>query len=81
MEKEIEDYITNISNLLNGQLRGAINTKAREENASLIMITMGNLFEEAYTFGKAVQAESENLELLKKELGIMKDNERREDNT
>lgn len=72
MEKEIEDYITNKSNMLNGQLRGAINLKAREENAQLIMITMGNLFESGYTLGKAIQADSQNLDQLKKELGIYK---------
>jgi len=70
MDKEIEDYLTSMTNLLNGQLRGAINKKAREENGELISITIGDIFNKAYGLGKGVQAQEQSLEKLKMDLGI-----------
>lgn len=62
-QEEVIEYITNISNLLNGQLRGAINRKAREENLELIMITMADVFENAHNI--AIQSEEDRLTLDK----------------
>jgi len=75
MDKEIEDYILLKTTLLNGQLRGGINEKARELNLALINFTIVEVFESAFKLGGAVQAELENIEQLKMELGIIKDND------
>lgn len=73
MEEEIKKYIESRALLLNGQLRGAINEKARDMNKDLINLTLGDIFEKGYDFGKAVQTSSDNLDQLKRELGIPKD--------
>ena len=73
MDKEIEDYLIGMTNLLNGQLRGAINIKAREDNKQLIMLTLNDIFEKAYGLGKLVDEQQRALKQLKDEL--------REDNT
>lgn len=70
MEKKIQDYLLHKSLGLNGQIRGAINKKAREENLDLIMITVGVIFEEAYNLGKSVKEQEETLDKLKKDLDI-----------
>ena len=41
-----EESITNLSTLLNSQLRGGINEKAREINLELIRMTMDRLWDE-----------------------------------
>ena len=71
MDKEIQEWLTSMTNLLNGQLRGAINAKAKEENGELISITVGNIFTNAYELGKAINANEENLDQLKIDLGII----------
>jgi len=68
MEKEIEDYLTGTTNLLNGQLRGAINAQAREDNRQLIMLTIHDVFERAYGLGKSVKEQQEALKQLKDDL-------------
>lgn len=70
MEKEIQDYLLQRSLGLNGQIRGAINKKARKENLDLIMITIGTVFEEAYSLGKSVKEQEETLDKLKEDLDI-----------
>ena len=70
MEKKIQDYLLHRSLGLNGQIRGAINKKAREENLDLIMITVRTIFEEAYSLGKSVKEQEETLDKLKKDLDI-----------
>jgi len=68
MEKEIEDYLTGTTNLLNGQLRGAINAQAREDNRQLIMLTVNDVFERAYGLGKSVKDQQDALKQLKDDL-------------
>ena len=48
---EIQSHIEARAKLLNGQLRGPINAKGREENLDLIIITMASLFEDGYKLG------------------------------
>ena len=49
--EEIETHILQRSSLLNGQIRGPINAKGREENLELIIITMSSIFEDGYKLG------------------------------
>lgn len=70
MEKEIEDYLISRTNLLNGQIRGAINSKAREENRQLIELTLSDVFDAAYGLGLTAKAQGEALDKLKEELDI-----------
>ena len=70
MEKKINNYLLHKSLGLNGQIRGAINKKAREENLELIMITVRTIFEEAYSLGKSVKEQEETLNKLKEDLDI-----------
>lgn len=79
MEKEIEDYLMHMTNLLNGQLRGAINQKARDQNKGFIMLTVGAVFEKAYNLGVQVKESNEALDKLKTDLGI--EDEKRKDTT
>ena len=68
MDKEIEEYLTNVSQLLNGQIRGAINKKAREENLELIQITILDIWDTGFNLGQTTKEQEINIELLKKEL-------------
>lgn len=68
MEQEIEDYLTNLTNMLNGQLRGAINLKARTENRELVMLTLRDCFENGKSLGERITNEKYQLEKLKEEL-------------
>ncbi len=68
MEKEIKEYLENVSRLLNGQLRGAINGKAKEENLQLIQLTMGDVFERAFNLGITSEQQKQALNKLKEEL-------------
>lgn len=68
MEKEVEEYLSNITKLLNGQIRGAINKKAREENETLIRITVNDVFEKGQEYGETITTQKYQLEQLKKEL-------------
>jgi len=70
MEEEINTYFSDISKLLNGQLRGPINKKAREENLELIQLTISDVFEKGYNLGKSVRENENNVDKLKSELGI-----------
>ena len=80
MEKEIKDYLSSTSNSLNGQLRGAINKKAREINLEFIVLTINNVFETGYNLGKSVKDQEETLNKLKEDLGIKpKDNGKSKD--
>ena len=73
MEKQIKNYLLHTTLNLNGQLRGAINKKGKEENHELIAITLYNVFEEAYNLGKSTKEEEEALDKLKKDLDIKPD--------
>lgn len=66
MEKE--EYIGWISKLLNGQMRGAINKSAREENLVLIQLTMGKLWDECFENTVNQISDIEVLEKLKTQL-------------
>lgn len=79
MEKEVEEYLIGTSRLLNGQLRGFINEKAREENLELIQLTMGDVFNRAYELGNSVNNQEQALKDIKNELGIKEDDNRPED--
>lgn len=46
-----EDLIDSLAKLLNGQIRGPINAKGKEENLGLIQMTMGRLYDDAYEQG------------------------------
>lgn len=70
MEKEIKDYLLSTSNTLNGQLRGAINKKAREINLEFIILTINNVFETGYNLGGSIKEQEETLNKLKTDLGI-----------
>lgn len=70
MEKEIKDYLSSTSKTLNGQLRGAINKKAREMNLEFIILTINNIFETGYDLGKSIKEQEETLNKLKTDLGI-----------
>lgn len=74
MDKEVNDYLVNMTNLLNGQLRGAINKKAKEDNKQLITLTLNDIFKRAYDLGWANQVQDEAFNNLKEELKD-KDNE------
>ena len=74
MEKEIEEYLLRMTHMLNGQLRGAINAKARETNFQLITFTVNDIFISAYNLGKLVINQEEALEQLKGDLGITQEN-------
>lgn len=68
MQKDIEDYLTNLTNLLNGQLRGTINRKAREENYDLIRMTLNDVFEKGEQYGIRVTTDNFAIENLKNQL-------------
>ena len=68
MVAEVKEYLTGISKLLSGQLRGGINAKAREENEELIMLTMGDIFEKAFDMGKSYEQERQMIKNLKNKL-------------
>ena len=50
-EKGAIEYIDQMSKQLNGQLRGGINEKAREENLALIQTVMGMVYSHVYSLG------------------------------
>ena len=70
MGKEIQEYLESMSRLLNGQLRGAINAKAREENLQLISLTLDDVFRKGYGLGKLVKSGEMAIDELRKQLGI-----------
>ena len=68
MDKEVKDYLTNLAKLLNGQLRGAINLKARKENAELVYMTLRDAFEKGEELGISKTVQEFQLVQLKEEL-------------
>ena len=65
MDKVLEEYLTGISKLLNGQLRGAINLKARQDNEELIMLTLGDVFDKGLNAGYTKRDEEYTAQKLK----------------
>ena len=51
MDIEIPDKVKFFTNMLSGQLRGAINLKAKEENSELIEMTMNKIYTESFEEG------------------------------
>ena len=69
MDKEtIDKYLKSRANLLNGQLRGAINHAARHENQQLIELTLSSIFEDGITLGRQQKEDEHTLQKLKNEL-------------
>lgn len=76
MEEELKTYLENIAKLLNGQIRGSIVQKAKEENLSLIQLTLSKVYNDAYqsAYNKGVndtlesQIRAELKEEIKKEI-------------
>ena len=77
MEKEIKKYLLSLSNTLNGQLRGSINSKARKMNFELIEITINKVFKTGYELGKSIKEQEKRLGKLKTDLGINLDDDER----
>ena len=73
---EQEEYLNSRCNLLNGQLRGAINDKAKDLNLELIQMTVADIaiafYEQGHTDGanesKEQQIRKDLLEDLKSEM-------------
>lgn len=65
IDTETRKELDSFSNLLNGQLRGTINTKAREENLSLIQMTLYEVFRRAVSQGYQIGTS----EALEKKVG------------
>lgn len=74
-EKDIEDFLESRAKLLNGQLRGAINERAREENKKLIDLTVMNIFETAFNLGRDIKGQEEAFKALKQQLELPFDGE------
>jgi len=68
MKAEIQTYLSDLTTLLNGQLRGAINKKAREENEDLIRMTVNDAFEKGQEYGELLITEKFAIESLKENL-------------
>ena len=68
MDIEVEDFIDRLSKQLNGQIRGAINTKAREENLTLIQLTLSQVWTESSTYTQSLIDDVVVLAKLKKEI-------------
>lgn len=66
--KDGDEYIKSLSNLLNGQLRGSINKKARDENLELINLTLQSIFENAFNEGLKEGVNTARSEILKEEI-------------
>jgi hypothetical protein len=49
--EEIDKHIFSRAHLLNGQIRGPINKIGREENFTLILMTLASMFEDGYKLG------------------------------
>jgi hypothetical protein len=75
IEKDIEEFLESRAKLLNGQLRGAINERAREENKQLIDFTFMNIFETAYSLGRDIKGQEEAFIALKQQLELPFDGE------
>lgn len=62
------EYIKSLVNLLNGQLRGTINNKAKSENESLIYLTLNSIFDFAFSEGIKEGVNITKSEILKDEI-------------
>ena len=51
LSEEVLKELENKSKLLNGQIRGVINLRARNENLQLIQLTLGSIYQQAYSQG------------------------------
>lgn len=65
MTKEVEEYLEGVSKLLNGQLRGAINKKAKEENLELIQLTIMDIYNNLEDYFKKLYESEKSNEALK----------------
>ena len=65
---EINEYIDSMAKLLNGQLRGAINLKAREDNAELVSMTLRTVWDAGVLYGEEMTTQKFVTEKLKEEL-------------
>ena len=68
MDEEVKEYIENLSKMLNGQLRGAINLKAREENLEMVQLTLSDVWDKAEIYIKAKVQDEMALAKLKETL-------------
>jgi len=68
MTPEVEMYLNNLSLLLNGQLRGAINAEARKDNYDLVRMTLNDAFEKGEEYGTAITTEKYAIDNLKNQL-------------
>jgi len=68
MDEQVENRIEQVSKLLNGQIRGAINKKAREINLGLIEMTLTHFWSECSEYMLSMVNDAEVLIRLKKEL-------------
>jgi hypothetical protein len=73
-EEKIDDPMVIIANLLNGQIRGSINAKAREENYELILMTLHKVnsegFEDGFKIGQQVYIEKKAKEELAEQVAM-----------
>jgi len=68
MDEEVKEYLENVSKMLNGQLRGAINLKAREENLVFVQLTMSDVWEKAEAYIRSQIHDEQTLAKLKNAL-------------
>ena len=68
MDDEVKVYLENLSKMLNGQLRGGINLKAREENLELVQLTMSDVWTKAEEYTRLQIQDELTLAKLKETL-------------
>ena len=68
MDEEVKEYLENLSKMLNGQLRGAINLKAREDNLELVQLTLSDVWAKAEEFIRSAIQDEQALVKLKETL-------------
>jgi len=68
MDEETKDFLSQRSKFLNGQLRGAINARAREENQQLIELTFIDIWDTAHNQGLEIGKNIDALNKLKQSL-------------
>ncbi len=68
MDEEVKVYLENLSKMLNGQLRGGINLKAREENLEMVQLTLSDVWDKAEIYIKAKVQDEMALAKLKETL-------------
>ena len=65
MDEGVKEYLENVSKMLNGQLRGAINLKAREENLVFVQLTMSDIWDKAVEYTRSQINDEQTLAKLK----------------